>query len=359
MHERPQKIWAAQYQGPTSPEYHSRSIMDIDDGLMEFTDGKNTVAFDYLMASGMKRAKLMGRKEFTLLDIGSGDGGIFQDFLSTPLIAEDSRAFLAQNPDFKVLFIGITDSPDTKSHNTYKSFEIDQLRLSDEDKRINSQVEVRNMHWSLTRTQSLADFLDANAIGSVDLAMATESLRYVSTRVFKDTVETVVQRLVIGGRFVCQGFTGTEPGFSSRKDNYFKVTPYSEKDPTVWKRLLRTLGTDRELEDEYPDLTKQQLQEGLDRAIGVYVRLGLLDQEEVEHDIRFVEANPLNNLISPLDIIRAKAALMLSKGFNRLYIKNRQQARLDKNGVLDSFDQSQVAVKPRCYIDKFLLTRLS
>lgn len=360
MAERERKIFARQYQGPTDMR-HSRGIPEVDEGILGLSDKEiGTVAVDSLFSSAMLNAKKRGSDHVTVLDIGSGDAGMYEEFLTIPWFANMSRRFLAQNPNFRLSLVGITDSPSVEEHNTLKEFRVKEEALDSRDRAVNEQVDVRNIYWSLTRTQPLSEVLDVNGIPVVDLAFATHSLRYVSPRVFKDTLDGVVDRLTVGGQFVCVGYSGTEPGFSSKRNDVFKSSPLSRQDQTPWKRLLRSsVNFGPDYLKEFAHLTDVELEAALRRAIGVYVRLGALNPEEVMKDLNLVDANPTGGLLTNADFFQAKANMLLLRGYNRLRDMRMSGAKLVKTDIINSLDPLAVKLKLDEPKDKFLLTKVA
>lgn len=67
-------------------------------------------SFDDLILSQLENAKKQGRKKITVLDIGSGQGNLFRDYLSDAKTGTKSREFLSQNKDLRVDLVGVTDA---------------------------------------------------------------------------------------------------------------------------------------------------------------------------------------------------------------------------------------------------------
>jgi hypothetical protein len=311
-------IRAAVYRGPTDRQRHDRGSEHFRAERMP--DDKN---FDERLCEQLERVQAEGRSELILLDIGSGDGGLFRKFLERPWENNLSRGFMYDNPNFRIRMVGMTDSPSPEAINTQKSVVPNETGLDDDDLDINRRIKVENIYWSLTRTQTLADFLQANQVGSVDLVTATESLRYLSVPVFTEVVRTTWDRLSPGGQFVAQGLSRSEPGIKyGGIESGFWETEASERDETLWKKLLRDNVNDRGTMAAVvyppPFETFEEGREALDRAVEKYKSMGVLTDEEVKTLALELENRPEYQKASPNQRIMARANRILSTGFSRL-----------------------------------------
>lgn len=315
-------IRAAVYHGPTTPDFHARDISTIQDGfLWNITEKGNFTTFDQLLLGHLERVAKTGGNSFTLLDVGNGNAGLYSDFLTNPDSAKASRDFLADHPDFKIKMVGLTDSPSPQNHNSPAPFDIDDSQLDKENKRINEQIEVDNRYWSLSRTQPLSQFFRENNIDKVDLALATESLRYLSVPVFKEVVLTVHNKLTEGGQFVVQGYGGAEPGFSGEWATQYAESEASRKDKTPWKILFRNnigyLSTVTALTEPQPFETIEEGEAALQKAVGKYKDLGALTDDDIDSLTSELEREMYYLRADPKQQIMARANRFLARGFTR------------------------------------------
>ena len=192
-----ERIFAGRYFGPNGPDYTARGVREVEIML------ENLVKFDHVLHGQLELALQAGRSEVVVLDIGSGEGELFADFLRNPKVGKKSRAFLGAHPEFKVRMLGLTDSPDAESHLREKPVNINEDKLDNESKRLKEeQLEIKNVYYTLTRTQTLEKFLQAQGVETVDFALATCSLMCFSPKVYEEVLQTTVAKMRKGGKFV-------------------------------------------------------------------------------------------------------------------------------------------------------------
>lgn len=244
--------------------------------------------FDHFFSEQMQRAKMAGRNEITFLDIGSGeDGSLIIDSLSYLSSLPKTRNFLAKNREFKVLMVGLTDAPRPELHLKARPIVPSEPWDDDRNRVINERIYARNVYYSLTRAQTLEEFLRAQQIGVIDLVFSNQSLRYLSVNVFGEVVDSIVKKMMPGGKFVAVGFHENLPGFlqsmsTGARSKRFDVRGLNFDEPTL-KGMLKLASRDTtgfigyeglgSLEDEWMALFK---------AWDLFKRLGVLTDQDLQ-----------------------------------------------------------------------------
>jgi len=267
------------YHGPTKPDCLKRNIAEVDETLIET---KRT--FDSFLVEQLHLVFQAGRSEATFLDIGSGEGGLFISFLTDPNEGKESKAFLKDHLGFKLRMVGLTDSPSLETHLREKPVELGEP-ADEESERLREQVIFSNVHYSLARTQTLEDFLGLQGIETIDLAFATQSLRYLGPRVFEEVIKTTAARLPKGGKFVAWGIAKTVPGFRGALNHDLNVQNIPTDVPTR-KWMLSSLAYRNNnkapgVDAISVDVTEAEKQ-ALAQALETYKRLGVLTDVVIE-----------------------------------------------------------------------------
>lgn len=272
--EKKQYIYYGLYHGPEDKRMR-RDIALVNDELRG--SGKK---FDDFLVEQLNLAFDSGRPEAVLLDIGSGTGELFASFIQDHSMGKRSRAFLATHPDFKVRMIGLTDSPTPDRHLTQMPVEVLDGMLKDESKRLQEQVEIKNVYYSLARGQSLSGFLKTQGVETIDLALATQSLRYLGPKVFEEVLQTVVSMMPKGGKLVGAGVLESIPGYDGPcGDEFYIPEEFIHPDRATRKSMLYWKGIEPgAAEKSDPEAEK----EALEAAWQTYKRLGVLTDERIE-----------------------------------------------------------------------------
>jgi hypothetical protein len=329
---KPQRIHAGLYHGPDD-ERMRRSVLGINGELAP--TGRE---FDDFLVEQMELAFQAGRQQAVFLDIGSGTGELFASVLENLNMVRQSRAFLESHPRFKLRMIGLTDSPTPEDHLKKMPVEVLEAKLGDSSKRINrEQIMVSNIFYSLARTQTLDAFLQLQGVEAIDLAMATQSLRYLGPKVFEEVLSTAVSKLPEGGKFIATGLTESIPGYIGAEGNEFNIPEESIHLTATRESFLYWSGVEPG-SGEASDLEAEQ--QAFEEACNTYKRIGVLTQERIK-EIR----QGIDRIVGVTP--RAKfiwfAEDVLHEGFDKLKTKNRaritQQKRQIINGIKDVENQ--------------------
>jgi hypothetical protein len=128
-------------------------------------------SFDDLIFNQLENAQKHDRKKVTILDIGSGQGNLFKDFLAKPQFGSKSREFLLQNKDFNIDMIGITDAKSIDELLTEQEITAQGESVPD-----NVQIKAKNIKYTLSFQQRVADVLKSQKIEGIDLCVSTVAL---------------------------------------------------------------------------------------------------------------------------------------------------------------------------------------
>lgn len=299
------RIIAHIYRGPTEPEKHNRGVRSFEGWFRKIADGYDDPLYlpssirrrgvmDGLLVYYARKALEEGRSKITVLDLGSGAGGLSTSLKSDPAIVPQTRAFLWNHPDFHVDIVGLTDAPSEEMFLKELPLKINNSRLGLVDQTVNKQISIRNVACTLTRVQTLKDFLQVQGITELDIIFAIKSLRYLPRVIFEETIQSGVNFLVPEGRFLAYHYARNVPGYAGARDTGFNTnadpaTPRGKEvynfveflnfnTPDVpFKEVLERVKADREYRNH------------LKRALRLYAKLGVLKGiviEFVEREVK-------------------------------------------------------------------------
>lgn len=302
-----ERIIVHTYRGPTGPEKHNRGVRSFEGWFRKIADGYDDPLYlpssirrrgvmDGLLVYYARKALEEGRSKITVLDLGSGAGGLSTSLKSDPAIVPQTRAFLWNHPDFHVDIVGLTDAPSEEMFLKELPLKVNNSRLGLVDQTVNKQISIRNVAYTLTRAQTLKDFLQAQGITELDIVFAIKSLRYLPRVIFEETIQSGVNFLVPEGRFLAYHYARNVPGYAGARDTGFNTnadpaTPRGKEvynfveflnfnTPDVpFKEVLARVKADREYRNH------------LKRALRLYRKLGVLrsiDFGFVEQQVREV-----------------------------------------------------------------------
>lgn len=278
------RIIAHTYKGPTEPHKHNRGVREFEswfaDIANDFTNGHGIM--DGLLVYYARKAEEAGRYKITVLDLGSGAGGLSTSLKLDPAIIPQTRAFLWSQPDFQINIVGLTDSPTVEMHSKELPLKADDSQLGLVDQAVNRQIFVSNFAYTLSRTQTLECFLQERGIRGLDMIFAIKSLRYLPRVIFEEAVKTGVNFLIPEGRFLAYHYACNVPGYAGAKDTGFNTNadPNTPRGKEVHKfveflnantpdfsatEVLQRVGADYKKYREY-----------VTRAFKLYSKLGVL-----------------------------------------------------------------------------------
>ncbi len=277
------------YRGTVLTQYHNRNIT----GYEKFWNKEATLGvgkFDTLLLQQFLHAEAQGRGNVTLVDIGSGSGGLMTSFLAnlryagqTDLpeelqLAPEATRYLQTHPEMHLRMIGLTDAKAPFQFNT-------RTNLSNTWTR-HPQVTAENVYFSLTKDQTYAEFLRENDIDETHLTVAVFSLPYFHPFLFRDTVETAITSLGEGGVFVGAPY-GHEvlyplSAYTPRKNDAQSHGPL--------KRLMNTLENAK-LSQTHEEFSRT-LPEVTTRFIQIATRLGRVTHISPEEYVNKLQQHP-------------------------------------------------------------------
>lgn len=332
MSER--KPRAGLYKGPTSASFHDRDFRRIESILPEVTD-----SLDTMITRSLEAAQQAGRSHATMVDIGSGDGGLIRNLLSDPQAGFQAREFLRTHPDFTMRLIGLTDASEAKDHLRENPLNADTTQLDEENAAINTRIDAHNYFYSLTRTQTLNDFFQTQDIDTVDFAVAIESLRYMSPVVFEEVMQATLARMPSGAQFLATSFVGSHAGFTGSKNERLNVQHIP---PGVSRKSLLYDNNNRSdrVAIQKGTLSGNQVAEqtAFDQAATTYQRLGVLTEEEITTEQQAIEADEHTRNLHPRQKFHMLANRTLSQGFDRLRSRKNTERTQRKLGILTSLE---------------------
>lgn len=293
--DRPQFATAGIYRGPTTEHTHNRNI---DRCQRQWREHGLPYRYDDLILEQLRLASAQGRTEVNHVDIGSGDAGIFNEFLTDPGSMRKTAKFLNTHPDLTIRLTGITDAPSTEA--AYTSKHLPSSR--------SSQLTGENCFFSLTAAQRLSMFLTGqNLNGAVDLFTATSSLQYLGPNNFRHVVEDIIANLRGSGSVMLgSAYSSLFPGMIFRGSDITLDIPESNsadipsllrdrrKRFTTGAKTRRSIGTFIRTMEVFksqgiqirPDLDTQELQTIQDsgkpfdfRSVAAKMNLALEDAE--------------------------------------------------------------------------------
>lgn len=196
---------------PLVNEYHGTPVQPQNRGVEAcqrlWNREIDVGTFDDLLCAQLENALKEGRTRISVVDVGSGVGNLFRDFLQHPQVGQRTRAFLAEHPDFHIDLVGITDAKTEEEFLTRTDILPDAV-----DQAADAQLRASNIHYTLTYNQRLADVLQENGIEAVDLCTSTLALIYLGPRVFINTLEDALALLTSGGQMIAYDYAGIGTG---------------------------------------------------------------------------------------------------------------------------------------------------
>lgn len=236
-------------------------------------------SFDELIYEQLKNAKQSGRDKVVVLDIGSGKGNLFREYLAKDESGQKGKEFLTQNPDFNIEMIGITDA---QSVGELLKEEGIVPKGSTAPPYENKQIKAKNIKYTLTYQQGINNVLQAQNIEGIDLCVSTVALTYLGPQVFERTIEEIVDKLHPGGQMVAYDYSGITPGIIQPDPMFLALDVRNIPDLKTTSSLKATLheGGIRFARNRVdPHEEEEKLEEGEQ----LMVRLGIVDQEEINN----------------------------------------------------------------------------
>ncbi len=319
------------YAGPTEPRSFNRNIAACERRWKQ--EDLRIPSFDELILARLEQAKAEGREVLQIVDIGSGEAGIFYDFLNSPNVCGETKAFLKENPSMKIHMVGLTDARDEQEFNTAIL-----IKARDPRSPLSSQVQAENRFYSLTHTQTLASFLRLNNISDVDIFLATVSLSYMGPSTFKHVLSDAIEYMRPGGRMIASSYADLPPGYWLDDSGFIELNVPNENrvDSSLGKTIAEAgagiLSSSRDPSIE---------EENIYRAITLFKKLGVLTEEEVLEARSQLDAEVG---LSKLEQLARFARDTLIIGKHRLKERKLAQARKLKGDIIDGLRSSYASV---------------
>lgn len=194
----------AVYRGPSGPK-ESRGVNKIEEVLKRWN-----LTFDQLILEVLNHER--GAEPLTILDFGSGKGVFGLDTFENPHILSGTKKALEERL-IGLKYVGLKDSPTPKRQGTEDPLFSEQISATGIPEGIRENSSAKNFFFTITARQDLESFCEQQKIaqGKLDLFIASQSMLYLSGRVFAATMDSALARLRIGGKAFIFG-TGTEDG---------------------------------------------------------------------------------------------------------------------------------------------------
>lgn len=260
-------------------------------------------SFDDLILNQLENAKKQGRKKVTILDIGSGVGNLFRDYLSKYQLGIKSRNFLAQNRDFNINMVGITDAKSVDELLT------EQLITATGEEEIpdNSQIKAKNIRYTLTYNQRIGDVLKSQNIEKIDLCVSTTALTYLGPNVFENILTDTIKYLHSEGQMIAFGYFNRTPGVTRSYPSRLSLDIRDIPDIKNSSSLKATLHENRRRFFR-KNVNLQDEEEELQKAEDLMVRLGIVKQEEMDERRK--------DFLSGPDITKDRAMALMRRAEN-------------------------------------------
>jgi hypothetical protein len=236
---------------------------------------KNIGSFDDLIIHQLENAKRQDRTKITVLDIGSGLGNLFREFLSDVSVGRKTRNFLADNKNFTVDLIGVTDAKTIEELLTEEEITAKNNQTVD-----NNQIHARNIKYTLSYNQRITDVLKSRNIKGIDLCVSTVALTYLGPGTFENTMRDVINNLNSDGQMVAYEYSGITPGIVQPDPMLLRLDVRNIQNISAasLKAMLRQSGvrfarTDVSIDDE---------EKALEQAENLMVKLGVTTQDEID-----------------------------------------------------------------------------
>ena len=315
-------------------------------------------SFDDLILVQLENAKKQGRKSIAILDIGSGKGNLFQEFLTDAQAGSKSRAFLAQNKDFNLEMLGITDANSVDELLTEQEIVAKGKSIPD-----NSQIKAKNIKYTLSFNQGIEDVLKAQKIEGIDLCVSTVALTYLGPNVFENTLKDVINNLHSGGQMVAYQYAGTTPGIIEPivDDRALDIRDISDDSMRYSSSLKETLSEKAirfwRIETMPGELNIDEEEKQLERAEDLMVRVGAITAETLAKRRKAFLADPdretnrvraLGN--RALELVNDEQALMGHHILKLRQIKEQQLSvlfSLYKDQIEGEFKENTIYIKKR------------
>lgn len=244
---------------------------------------KNRITFDGLIAGAIKRARDKGRNEVVIFDFGCGNSIAAREFLADP--NSEAMKLIMSNPKIKVKLIGLTDTTDVDHAASATQAELkagEQLKSTDtEPRNLSGRVD----YEYITAANTLEKYLRRQKINKIDVIMSAEALEYLPVPNFERTLRAMIGHLQTGGVLIGAYSPGRWiPGFVHAGDYPIINTLLDVRSKTAGPSLQATLrDTDMRFREEKIDIKREA--KNLERALKMYVNLGVITQEEIDSKI--------------------------------------------------------------------------
>ena len=342
------------YHGPSGDYVTRRNISDINKNTLSLITERDKpfLTFDSILKSHLERIKKSGEKELFFLDIGTGEGYLLED-LSKEKDVSQSLQFLSNNPDFKIIAIGLTDATD--------SLHQGQVVRNYESK--NKQITAINYFYSLHRSQPLASFLnEVIKEEKLDLVFATECFQYLNTSVFLEVINTISNRLSIEGQLIASGYLDVPSGFMPHGGKFYfpnknKLHP--------WQELMRQLDTIHlpyVIEKSFFDnLTSEELKIASKRAIKMFAHLKVINNSRKDKIISDIDNDLIkwkvwSDVYNRPIFMTSPVVDILCESFNRLLCRRSKRETIKRNQILKQVKEVELSYFSRS--DRgFILTK--
>ena len=288
--------------------------------------------FDDLIVNQLENAKKQDRSKITILDIGSGQGNLFRDFLSNASLGQKTREFLSQNSDFTIEMIGVTDAKSVDELLEKKEITADALNSPD-----NSQIKALNIKYTLSYNQRIGDILKANNIDGIDLCVSTVAFTYLGPGTFENAVTDVIDNLHSGGQMVAYDYSGIAPGIIQPDPMFLSLDIRNIPDVKNETSLKATLH-EQSIRFSRRGLNIEEEEKALEKAEDLMVKVNAVKQDEIDKRRKEFLSDP--DYDRDRGIALGRRATYLSRDEYNLIKNHISKLRQIKNRQLESIFNS-------------------
>ncbi len=217
--ERNKHTKTGAYRGPIGRLVHDRPISACE---LQWQSSITDLSLDYLLSTQLKIAISSGRSSVNVLDIGSGDAGLFKGVVHHPARIPETMNLLTANGSIRVDMLGLTDAKTSEDH---------LKEASNIYPPEGSPFSVKNIGYTLTAAQTLREFLIHLGNPKIDLILATCSLQYLGPLTFNQTIRDALDSLRASGSLMLAAvYSNLAPGVIIDSAKNFRFTIPGNKD---------------------------------------------------------------------------------------------------------------------------------
>lgn len=247
----------------------------------EFPEKIQELNVDEVISGLVSESILEGKKDVTVLDLGSGSEGFF---IKSFLKKEDFpklHDLLEKNSGIKLHVIGITGVENERRQGEIISQ--DKIEIGSEEKEKN-QIQVENYAYTVTQSSTLDRFLKDKNITQIDASFSTFGIGYFTPNNFEKCLVDISNYLVPGGRFYGISWDAVPAGAIRSPLGGIFMMRADLKIDHPFNKVFGGFSNNREYERFYSQSPEDQVDAHL-KAVDSALSRGLVSLEQVREII--------------------------------------------------------------------------